>query len=48
MGIPAILVMRPGLFEQTLSPHLIEAPYEIWLQSAKTKFINITKGINNV
>ena len=40
MGMAAILVMWPGLFEQLSFSYLKEAPHKIWLQSAK-KFENI-------
>ena len=35
MGMAAILVMWPGPFEQLSFSHLMEAPYEIWLQLAQ-------------
>ena len=35
MGMAVILVMLPGLFEQTFIPHPKEAAHEIWLQSAQ-------------
>ena len=32
MGVVAILVMWPGIFEQNLIPHLMESPYDFgWL-----------------
>ena len=35
MGMVAILVMWPGLFEQLSFPHPMDTPYEIQLQSAQ-------------
>ena len=35
MGVAAILVVWPGLFEQSFVPHPMEAQYEIWLWLAK-------------
>ena len=35
MGVAAILVMRPGPFEQTLFPRPKESPYEIGVKLAQ-------------
>ena len=35
MDMAVILVMWPGLFEQTFVPYPMKTPYEIWLQSAQ-------------
>ena len=35
MGMPVILFMWPGSFEQTFIPHPMDAPHEIWLQLAQ-------------
>ena len=47
MDMAAILVMWPGPSDQTLVPHHMETPYEMWLQPAQWFLRRYLKSVDD-